>query len=95
MNISYQTLIVKKNEIFEELKDAKYNGLEDLVYRMQLTYDEVLDKLDLKNIPTERKGNSLKPDVYQISDINKTLNFLLPENVKICVTIDHNKKCPF
>ena len=33
----------QKNEIPEELKNAKYNDLEDLVYRMQLTYDEVID----------------------------------------------------
>ena len=35
---SYQTLILKKNEILEELKNVKYNDLKDLVYRMQLTY---------------------------------------------------------
>ena len=39
-----------KDEIFEELKKAKYNDLEDLVYRFQLTYDEIIDILDLKYI---------------------------------------------
>ena len=38
----------QKNEILEELKKVKYNDLEDLVYRMQLTYDEIIDVLDLK-----------------------------------------------
>ena len=38
----------QKNEILEELKKAKYNGLEDLVYRMQLTYDEIMVMLDTK-----------------------------------------------
>ena len=33
----------QKNEILEELKKAKYTDLEDLVYRMQLTYDEIID----------------------------------------------------
>ena len=30
-----------KEEILEELKNAKYNDLEDIVYRFQLTYDEI------------------------------------------------------
>ena len=33
----------QKYEILEELKNAKYNDLEDLVYRMRLSYDEVMD----------------------------------------------------
>ena len=47
MNINYQILIVEK-EILEELKNVKYKDLDDLVYRMQLTYDEIIDVLDLK-----------------------------------------------
>ena len=47
MNTNYQTLILKKNEILEDLKKAIYNDIEDLVDRMQLTYDEVMDKLHL------------------------------------------------
>ena len=38
----------KKNKIVEELKNVKYNDLEELVYRMQLTFVEVRDILDLK-----------------------------------------------
>ena len=33
--------------MLEELKTAKYNDIEDFVYRMQLTYDEIIDVLDL------------------------------------------------
>ena len=55
MNTNYQTLILKKNQILEELREAKYNDLEDLVYRMQLTYDEIIDILDLKYIPTKEQ----------------------------------------
>ena len=36
----------QKYEIIEELKKAKNNDLEDLVYRMKLTYDEIMDILD-------------------------------------------------
>ena len=54
MNISYQTLILKKKEILEELRNVKNNGLKDIVYRMQLTYDEIIDILELKYFPTKR-----------------------------------------
>ena len=32
-----------KNDILEELKNVKYNDLKDMVYRMQLTYDEIIN----------------------------------------------------
>ena len=48
MSIIFQTLILKKNEILEGIKKAKYNDIEDLVYRMQLTFDEFVDILHLK-----------------------------------------------
>ena len=55
MNISYQILILKKNEILEELRNVKYNDLEDLVYRMRLSYAEIINMLDLKDIPTKEQ----------------------------------------
>ena len=58
MNRNDQTLILKKNEILEELKTAKYNDIEDLVHRKQLSYDEIIDILDSKYIPTKRTGYS-------------------------------------
>ena len=41
---------------------------------MQLTYDEVIDILDLKFIPTKRIGYSIKPDIYQISEKSVTID---------------------
>ena len=38
----------QKHELLEEVKNAKYNDLEDLVYRMRLSHDEIIDILDLK-----------------------------------------------
>ena len=61
MRTNYQTLILKKNEILEKIKSIKNNDLEDLVYRFQLTYDEIIYVLDLKHIPTRRTGYSLNP----------------------------------
>ena len=81
----------QKYEIIEELKKAKYNDLEDLVYRMKLTYDENMDVLDLKYISTKRIGFSLDPGIYEIVDLNNTLNHILPDNVKINITMDDNR----
>ena len=80
-----------KPEKLEELKNVKYNDLEDMVYILQLKYDEIIDVLELKYIPTKRIGYSLKPNIYQTSDINKTLKYILPDNVKINVTIGEKK----
>ena len=88
MNKNYQTSILKKNEILEELKNAKYNDIEDLVYRMQLTYDEIIDILDLKYIPSKRTGVRSTPGIYEVVDLNKTLKHILTDNVKVNVTID-------
>ena len=88
---SLSSLRTFKEEILEELKKATYEDVEDLVYRFQLTYDEIIDILDLKYILTKRRGYSLKPNIYQISDINETLKYILPDNVKKSVTIDDNK----
>ena len=78
----------QKNEKLEELRNVKYNDVKDLIYRMQLTYDEIIDILDLKYIPTRRTGFSLNPCIYEVNDINNTLKHILPDNVKVSVTID-------
>ena len=55
---------------------------------MRLSYDEIMDILDLKYIPTKRTGYSLNPGIYEVTDLNITLKYILPDNVKISVTID-------
>ena len=81
----------QKHEIIEELKNAKINNLEDLVYRMQLTYDEIINILGLKYIPTKRMGYSIEPNIYNVVVLNKTLKNILPNNIKINVSIDERK----
>ena len=88
MNISYQTLILKKNEILEELRNVKYIDLKDLLYRIQITYDEIIDILDLNYIPTKRSGEILNPGIYEVVDLNKSLKYILPDSVKVNITID-------
>ena len=55
---------------------------------MRLSYDEIMDILELKYIPTKRTGYSLNPGIYEVDDINNTLKYILPDNVKVSVTID-------
>ena len=78
----------QKYEIIEELKKVKYNDLEDLVYRMRLSYDEIMDILGLKYIPTKRTGYSLNPGIYEIVDLTTILIYILPDNVRVNITID-------
>ena len=59
-----------------------------MVFRLQLTYNEILDILGFKYVPTKRSGYSLNPGVYEIIDLNNTLKYILPDNVKVTVTID-------
>ena len=80
-----------KTEILEEIKKAKYNDLEDLVYRMRQSYDEIMDLLDSKYIPTKRMGYSIEPNKCNVVDLNNTLKNILPDNVKISVTLDEKK----
>ena len=77
----------QKYEILGELKNVKYNDLEDLVYRMRLSYDEIMDILDLKYIPTKRTSFSLNPGIYEVIVLNNTLKHILPNNVKVNITI--------
>ena len=55
---------------------------------MQLTYHEIMDTLDLKYIHTKRTGYSLNPGIPEVVDLNNTLKFILPNNVKVSITID-------
>ena len=78
----------QKNEILQELRSVKYNDLGYLVHRMKLTHDEIINILDFKYIPTKRRGYSLNPGICEIVDLNNTLTYILPDNVKVDVSID-------
>ena len=77
-----------KNEILEELKKAKYNDLEDMVYRFQLTYVEIINIWDPKYIPTRTIGYNLSTGMYEVIDIKFMFKSLLPKEVKVIFTID-------
>ena len=77
-----------REEIQLGMEKARYDDLEDMVYRFQLTHNEIVGILDLKYITRKRICHTLKPNVYQLSDINNTLKYILRENVKINISID-------
>ena len=62
-----------------------------MVYRLQLTYDEIVDILDFKHIPASTKRYTLVPGTYEVIDNNLMLKSLLPKEVKINITIDVNR----
>ena len=59
-----------------------------MVHRYHLTYDEIIDILDLKYIPTTTLGYTLTPGTYEVSDFKMMLKSLLPEEVKVNLTLD-------
>ena len=67
---------------------GEYRQLEDMVYKLQLSYDEIIDILNLKYNPTNRTGYSLNAGIYEVVDLNNTLKHILPDNVKLTNTID-------
>ena len=77
------------NESLKELKNVKNNDLDDLVYRFQLTYDEIIDIIDLKYVPTKRTGYSLNVGIYEVVDLSNAIKHVLPDKVKVSVTIDN------
>ena len=59
-----------------------------MVHRVQLTYEEIMHILDIKSFPAKRTGITLPPGIYELSNINKTLEYFLPAFVKVSITID-------
>ena len=45
---SLSSLDTFEEKVLEELKNAKYSDLEDLVYRIQITYNKIVDILEVK-----------------------------------------------
>ena len=73
----------QKNEITTELKNVEYNDLEDMVFRKEVTYHEVAEKLDTKYIAPTSIRYALQPGIKDISDSN-----LMLKSLKVDFTID-------
>ena len=59
-----------------------------MLYRFQLTYDEIGDISDLRHITGSTKGYILAPGVVEIIDIIFILKSSLLEAIKVNMTID-------
>ena len=55
---------------------------------MELTYDEIVDVLHLNYLAGSSTGYTLRGGIFESSDNNLMLNFLLPDEVKLKFTID-------
>ena len=53
-----------------------------MIYRLQLTYDEIVYILDVKCLIGSTKGYTLKPGINEIKDKNLMLKSSLPKEVK-------------
>ena len=54
-----------------------------MVFRMELTYDEFNDMLDINCIAGSTNGYIIPPGLYEISDLKFMLNSSLPNEVKV------------
>ena len=79
----------EKGSIIKELKRIKSRDLEDMVCRLQITYGEIVDILDVKYVTGSTKRYILPPIVFEVSDIILMLKSLLPDEIKVNNTVDN------
>ena len=73
------------------MKSGRNTDLKDVVCRMDLIYDEIIDKIDVKYIPSRRLAIVLTPGLYEFSANHLVLKTSLRRGVKIGVTIEYIK----
>ena len=59
-----------------------------MIFRMELTHYETIDKLDKIYLGQKTDGCTSPPGIYESVDINSMLEFLFPNEVKVNITID-------
>ena len=75
------------NEIIEELRIVEYTDFEDMVFSIELTFSKIESILDMKHIHTSTKRYTFVLGIYEIIDNISKLNSLLPNKVKVNITI--------
>ena len=90
MNYTFSLQQVQKTSNLDANVISRQNKL-SIVYRLQLTYYEFIDIVDLKHIPTKRTGYSLTPGIYEVIELNNTLKYILSDIVKVSVTVDDSR----
>ena len=66
----------------------KLHDPKDIVYRMELTYDEILDVVDKKYTSATSIGYTLPHRINEITDNNLRLKSLLLDDTKVNITND-------
>ena len=62
-----------------------------MVFRMELRYHEHQEILDTKFNGAKTDGSTLTPGIKEIGDSNSMLKSLLPNEVRVYITIDDSK----
>ena len=57
-----------------------------MVYRVELTYDQIMDVLDMKYTGAKSIGYTLPLGIHENSHNNSMINYLLPDEVKVNFT---------
>ena len=84
-------MIILKNQILAESKRVKYKDVEDLVFGIDITCDEIVDLLEFKLTAGSTTEYILPPNIYEIIVLNLMIKSLLPNEVKVNITIDDIK----
>ena len=71
------------------MKRVKYKDIKDMVNRLELTYEEIVDMLDVKYINGTTIGYVSLPGIYETTDIKSTINCLFADDVKVNRTVDN------
>ena len=69
-----------------KLRRERFKDLEDMLYRMELTYDEIIDILDIKAFAGLPIGYTLLPGTYEIGDSNSMVKSSLPNQFMVKIT---------
>ena len=77
-----------RNEINDELKNVEYNDVEDMVFRLESTKHEILNRPTMKYFHASTTRCTLEPSIYEISDNKSLLKSLLPDEVKVNIAFD-------
>ena len=59
-----------------------------MVFRMELTYNEIENILDMKYIDASTTGHTLEPGIFEVSDFNMMIKSSLPDEVIVINSID-------
>ena len=78
-----------KSEILSDVTGVKYKDFQDMVYKLDLAYNETVDIMDVKNFAASSTAYTLPAGLFEISDLNMILQSLLPDDMKVDNTTDN------